>query len=62
MDFSMRTQGGALPAMHAAYRAAREMTVEVIERLDADLSDMARETYAKDRLTELEKTMNAKAF
>lgn len=62
MSFMLRTgQGrGAAPGMMEAFREAGGVTVEVVERLDTDLSDMARETAAKDRLAHWAQRLDAR--
>ncbi|MBV7409582.1 hypothetical protein [Maritimibacter sp. DP1N21-5] len=50
MSFTLRTGSAPLPAMGAAYRESPDVSVKVLERLDEDLSDMARDTMIKARL------------
>ena len=50
MSFTLRTGSALTPDMAEAFRHAGQFTLDVLERLDPELSDMARETAIKDRL------------
>lgn len=50
MSFTLRTGSALTPDMAAAFRDAGQFSLDILERLDPELSDMARETRIKDRL------------
>ncbi|MEC7762227.1 MAG: hypothetical protein VX874_10000 [Pseudomonadota bacterium] len=64
LSFMLRTGGsnGAPAGMQAAFHEAGVISVEVVEKLDEDLSAMARETAMKDRLAHWAETLNATPF
>jgi hypothetical protein len=64
LSFVLRTGGanGAPAGMQAAFREEGTVTVEVVERLDDGLSDMARETLVKDRIAHWADELGATPF
>lgn len=62
MGFTMRTGSAPLPDMAEAYRAAGTVEIEVVERLDPELSDMARDTEAEARMAHWKEELEAKVF
>lgn len=64
LSFMLRTGGsnGAPAGMQAAYREAGAVRVEVVERMDEDLSPMARDTAVKERLAHWVETLGATRF
>lgn len=62
LGFSFRSGAGAPQLLIPAYKKAGTHKVEVVEELDADLSDMARDTLAEARLAHWEKAFSAKRF
>lgn len=62
IGFSLRSGGPAAPGMAAAYARAGAVTVEVVERLDPELSDMARETLLETRLADWAERLGARRF
>ncbi|GKY89068.1 hypothetical protein [Sinisalibacter aestuarii] len=60
----MLKQGGAglAPGMVAACKAHGEVNFEVLERLDADLSDLARERVGEARLAHWQAALGARRW
>lgn len=62
LGFMLRQGGETTPGMRAAYAEAGELRVEVLERLDEDLSPMARERVGDERLEHWAAELGARAF
>lgn len=62
IGFSLRQRGAPAPGMLAAWDSAGEVTVEVLERLDPKLSEMARERVGEARLAHWAAALGATAF
>lgn len=62
LGFGMRTGAGGAPGMRAAYGEAGAVNVEALERLDTELSPLARERIGKERLAVWRERLGAVAF
>lgn len=60
IGFTLRTGSAPSPDMAAAYREAGAVEVAVVERFDAELSAMARETHAAARLAHWAERLGAR--
>lgn len=62
LGFMLRQGGESAPGMRAAYGEAGTLEVEVLERLDEDLSPMARERVGEERLAAWAEELAARRF
>lgn len=62
LGFMLRQGSEAAPGMGSAYAQAGEVALEVVERLDPKLSDMARERVGEARLAYWAQALGAKLF
>lgn len=60
--FMLRQGAGPSRDMQAAWSAVQSVTVETVERLDPDLSDLARERIGEARLTHWTETLGGRAI